>query len=57
MFENNGHIREYKPRTGADNPLWSKVFQNYKSGKFAARFSQLITLLQVFPFKSTGDQI
>ena len=31
MFENNGHIHEYSPGTGADNSLESKKFVNYKS--------------------------
>ena len=31
MFENNGHIHVYSPGVGADNPIESKAFQNYKS--------------------------
>ena len=26
MFENNGHIHVYSPKTGADNPLGSMFF-------------------------------
>ena len=28
-FDNNGHIHEYSPGAGADNPLGSNVFQKH----------------------------
>ena len=31
MFENNGNIHVYGQRVGADDPLESKVFQNFES--------------------------
>ena len=62
MFGYNCHIHEYSPGVGSDNPLESKVFQQYKSSVIlllliCCKFFPSNYFVIVFPFKHIGDLI
>ena len=58
IFEYYGHIHEYYPRVGADQPMESNFFRilNFQSiFPFPASFALSMTSEQLYPFKCMGD--